>query len=38
MDKHTIQQELQNILTEEIPDDMNILPDIHKQLQKSWIS
>lgn len=34
MDKHTIQQELHNILTEEIPDDMNILPDIHKQLQK----
>lgn len=35
MDKHTIQQDIHNILTEEIPDDMNILPDIHEQLKKT---
>jgi len=35
MDEHTIQQDIHDILTEEIPDDMNILPDIHKQLQQS---
>lgn len=34
MDKYTIQQDLNTILKEEIPDDMNILPEIHKQLKK----
>lgn len=38
MNKHTIQQELHTILKEEIPNDMNILPEIHKQLQKQSVT
>lgn len=34
MDKHNIQQDINNILQEEIPDDMNILPEIHERLQR----
>jgi len=35
MDKYTIQQDLHNIVMEEIPDDMNILPDIHQQVKNT---
>ncbi len=38
MKRHNIQQDIQDILMEEIPNDMNILPDIHKQLKKTPVS
>jgi len=38
MDKNTIQQDIHDILTEEIPDNMNILPDIHEHLKKQSTS
>ena len=35
MNKQTVKQDINNLLQEEIPDNMNILPDIHKQLKQS---